>query len=68
MARQLFLSLDSERPATIEGARRQIAGWLQAKGLKLPELVLDNGSGLSRSERISAAGLAACCAPPGKAR
>ncbi len=59
MARQLFLSLDSERPATAEGARRRIAGWLQAKGLKLPELVLDNGSGLSRSERISAADLAA---------
>jgi D-alanyl-D-alanine carboxypeptidase/D-alanyl-D-alanine-endopeptidase (penicillin-binding protein 4) len=58
MARQLFLSLDSERPATAAGARRQIAGWLQAKGLKLPELVLDNGSGLSRSERISADGLA----------
>ena len=58
MARQLFLSLDSERPATADGARRQIAGWLQAKGLKLPELVLENGSGLSRSERISAEGLA----------
>ncbi len=58
MARQLFLSIDSERPATAAGARRQIAGWLQAKGLKLPELVLDNGSGLSRSERISADGLA----------
>ena len=58
MARQLFLSLDSARPATADGARRQISGWLQAKGLKLPELVLDNGSGLSRSERISAEGLA----------
>ncbi|WP_363319323.1 D-alanyl-D-alanine carboxypeptidase/D-alanyl-D-alanine-endopeptidase, partial [Accumulibacter sp.] len=58
MARQLFLSLDGERPATAEGARRQIAGWLQGKGLTLPELVLDNGSGLSRSERISAQGLA----------
>lgn len=58
MARQLFLSLDSGRPATADGARRQISGWLQAKGLKLPELVLDNGSGLSRSERISAEGLA----------
>ena len=58
MARQVFLSLDGQRPATADGARRQIAAWLQGKGLKLPELVLDNGSGLSRSERISAEGLA----------
>jgi len=58
MARQLFLSLDGERPATAEGARRQVGSWLQAKGLKMPELVLDNGSGLSRSERISADSLA----------
>lgn len=58
MARQVFLALDGQRPATGDGARRQIAAWLQGKGLKLPELVLDNGSGLSRSERISAEGLA----------
>jgi D-alanyl-D-alanine carboxypeptidase/D-alanyl-D-alanine-endopeptidase (penicillin-binding protein 4) len=58
MARQLFLSLDRERPATADGARREVARWLQAKGLQLPELVLDNGSGLSRSERISADSLA----------
>ena len=57
MARQLFLSLSTERPATPETARRRIQSWLEEKGLKLPELVLDNGSGLSRSERISAAGL-----------
>ncbi|WP_300319726.1 D-alanyl-D-alanine carboxypeptidase/D-alanyl-D-alanine-endopeptidase [Accumulibacter sp.] len=58
MARQLFLSLDSERPATTDGARRQIAGWLHASGLPLPELFIDNGSGLSREARISAGGLA----------
>ncbi|MEF8708329.1 MAG: D-alanyl-D-alanine carboxypeptidase/D-alanyl-D-alanine-endopeptidase [Candidatus Accumulibacter propinquus] len=58
MARQLFLTLDSERPATAAGARRQIGAWLQTKGLKLAALVLDNGSGLSRSERISAEDLA----------
>jgi D-alanyl-D-alanine carboxypeptidase/D-alanyl-D-alanine-endopeptidase (penicillin-binding protein 4) len=58
MARQLFLTLDSERPATPEGARRRIEAWLADKDLKLPELVLDNGSGLSRNERISADGLA----------
>ena len=58
MARQLFLTLDNERPATTEGARRRVARWLQAKALNIPELVLENGSGLSRSERISADGLA----------
>ena len=57
MARQLFLTLDAARPATQEGAERRIRGWLAAKGLPMPELALDNGSGLSRSERVSADGL-----------
>ena len=57
MARQIFLSLDAERPATPDGARRRVRAWASSKGLALPELVLDNGSGLSRSERISADGL-----------
>ena len=57
MARQVFLSLDAARPATAEGARRRVQGWLAAKGVSMPELALDNGSGLSRSERISAEGL-----------
>ena len=58
MARQVFLTLASERPATAEGARRRLASWLADKQLQLPELVLENGSGLSRSERISADSLA----------
>lgn len=58
MARQLFLTLDAARPATPEGARRTIHTWLADKGLAMPELVLDNGSGLSRTERISAESLA----------
>lgn len=57
MARQVFLSLDPARPATSEGARRRLGVWLAEKGVALPELVLDNGSGLSRKERISADGL-----------
>ena len=57
MARQVFLTLAAERPATPEGARRRIKAWLTDKELKLPDLVLDNGSGLSRSERITADGL-----------
>ena len=57
MARQLFLTLAAERPATAEGARRRLKEWLDDQRLKLPALVIDNGSGLSRSERISADGL-----------
>ncbi len=61
MARQLLLHLASERarpPATPEGARRVLGDWLAAQSIALPGLVVDNGSGLSRNERISAAGLA----------
>ncbi len=35
-----------------------LAAWSAASGLSMPELVIKNGSGLSREERISAAGLA----------
>ena len=34
------------------------AAWLAKHNLRMPELVLDNGSGLSRRERISAESLA----------
>ena len=57
MARQVFLTLDPARPATYDGARRRVERWLAGKNLRLSELVLDNGSGLSRKERISAEGL-----------
>ena len=58
MARQVFLTLDPARPATPAGAQRAVRAWLSGKGLGLPELVLDNGSGLSRKERVSAESLA----------
>ena len=58
MARQVFLTLDAARPATPQGAQRSIRAWLADKNLSMPELVLDNGSGLSRKERISADSLA----------
>ena len=58
MARQIFLSLDATRPASSAGAQQRVQDWLAEKGLRLPELVLDNGSGLSRHERISAESLA----------
>jgi serine-type D-Ala-D-Ala carboxypeptidase/endopeptidase (penicillin-binding protein 4) len=58
MARQLFLTLGNETaPATAERARQRIADWLAGRGLRFAELELENGSGLSRRERISAGSL-----------
>jgi D-alanyl-D-alanine carboxypeptidase/D-alanyl-D-alanine-endopeptidase (penicillin-binding protein 4) len=60
MARQLYLTLGAEgagEPATHEKADRVIREWLAGKGLSFPEMVLENGSGLSRVERISAQNL-----------
>ncbi|MBZ0105966.1 MAG: D-alanyl-D-alanine carboxypeptidase/D-alanyl-D-alanine-endopeptidase [Sulfuricella denitrificans] len=56
MARQLFLTLGAEQsgpPATPHKGAEAIENWLAAKGMNFPELVLENGSGLSRLERIS---------------
>lgn len=57
MAQHVFLTLARESgsvPADLSSARAQVAKWWQQRlgGQDLP--VLDNGSGLSRSERISA--------------
>jgi D-alanyl-D-alanine carboxypeptidase/D-alanyl-D-alanine-endopeptidase (penicillin-binding protein 4) len=58
MARQVFLTLGNDSaPATAERARQRVSDWLAGRGLHFNELVLDNGSGLSRSERISAGSL-----------
>lgn len=60
MARQLFLTLGTEsdhRPATAADADAAVRAWLSRKDLRFPELVLVNGSGLSRHERISAESL-----------
>jgi serine-type D-Ala-D-Ala carboxypeptidase/endopeptidase (penicillin-binding protein 4) len=60
MARQLFLTLAGElggAPARPENAVKPIRDWLQKKGIAARELVMENGSGLSRNERISAATL-----------
>jgi D-alanyl-D-alanine carboxypeptidase/D-alanyl-D-alanine-endopeptidase (penicillin-binding protein 4) len=54
-ARQLFLALDDNPTVkTEESARKRVAAWLAGRRLHFPELVLENGSGLSRIERISA--------------
>jgi len=60
MARHLLLTMAAEKygaPATMENGRRAINDWLAEKKIVDPGLVLDNGSGLSRDERISAQGL-----------
>jgi len=60
MARQLFLTLGAAgvgAPGSTEKTSRAIRQWLAGKGLSFPELVLENGSGLSRIERISAKNL-----------
>ena len=62
MARQLFLTLGAESvgpPAQTENAARAVRQWLALKNIAAAELVLENGSGLSRAERISAANLGA---------
>ena len=65
MAQQLFLTLALARPgvgvasvATPEAAREAMKRWLTERLGELPsELVVDNGSGLSRETRLSAAWL-----------
>jgi D-alanyl-D-alanine carboxypeptidase/D-alanyl-D-alanine-endopeptidase (penicillin-binding protein 4) len=60
MARQLYLTLAAElagSPAVGDNAARAIREWLASKKIPAPELVLENGSGLSRVERISASNL-----------
>jgi D-alanyl-D-alanine carboxypeptidase/D-alanyl-D-alanine-endopeptidase (penicillin-binding protein 4) len=60
MARQLFLTLSLEMlrmPASAERSARAVKTWLLEKKLGGDELVMENGSGLSRIERISSATL-----------
>ncbi|HEX5338789.1 MAG TPA: D-alanyl-D-alanine carboxypeptidase/D-alanyl-D-alanine-endopeptidase [Gallionella sp.] len=60
MARQLFLTLGAQdgQPASIARSTSAMQQWLDKRQLKFPELVLENGAGLSRTERISAQHLA----------
>ncbi|HEX8963343.1 MAG TPA: D-alanyl-D-alanine carboxypeptidase/D-alanyl-D-alanine-endopeptidase [Rhodocyclaceae bacterium] len=57
MARQLFLTLGlagGRQPVRPADAAAAVRDWLAAHGLAFPDLVLENGSGLSRQERVSA--------------
>jgi D-alanyl-D-alanine carboxypeptidase/D-alanyl-D-alanine-endopeptidase (penicillin-binding protein 4) len=62
MARSVYLTLAAERypdrPATTMASREAILEFLASHDIKIPDLVIENGSGLSRNERITAAGLA----------
>lgn len=62
MARQVFLTLATaahEPPAQLHQAREVLRHWLNLKGIAAPELAIENGAGLSRTDRASAATLAA---------
>jgi D-alanyl-D-alanine carboxypeptidase/D-alanyl-D-alanine-endopeptidase (penicillin-binding protein 4) len=53
-ARNLMLSLSPgfpNRPATLAGARRVVDAWLREQGLDDGDVQVENGSGLSHSER-----------------
>src|SRR5207344_1914583 len=61
MARHLFLALSAERQGQGRAgdSAEIVRAWLRERGIVSPELVVENGSGLSRNERVSAATLAA---------
>ena len=59
MAQQLFLSLGARYRTDADSndamaAQRVVRQWLAKKGITAPHLVMENGSGLSRAERVSA--------------
>ena len=56
MARQLLLSIGaaSGAGATPERGTRAVQQFFTSRGLPMPQLVIENGSGLSRIERVSA--------------
>jgi D-alanyl-D-alanine carboxypeptidase/D-alanyl-D-alanine-endopeptidase (penicillin-binding protein 4) len=61
MARHLFLTLGVERfgaPATVDNGRRAVQQWLNDRSIVIPNFAIDNGSGLSRNEQITARGMA----------
>jgi D-alanyl-D-alanine carboxypeptidase/D-alanyl-D-alanine-endopeptidase (penicillin-binding protein 4) len=60
MAQQLFLtlSLQQKGSGTLDGSRELLRTWWRDRFGEVDMPVLDNGSGLSRSERVTAQGLA----------
>jgi D-alanyl-D-alanine carboxypeptidase/D-alanyl-D-alanine-endopeptidase (penicillin-binding protein 4) len=61
MARQVLYTLAAEvlgPPGTEKGGREVIGKWLSDNGLEPAELAIENGAGLSRASRITAADMA----------
>jgi D-alanyl-D-alanine carboxypeptidase/D-alanyl-D-alanine-endopeptidase (penicillin-binding protein 4) len=46
--------MDSNEPSTLTKSNNIIRQWLKSKKLNFPEFIIENGSGLSRDERIGA--------------
>lgn len=62
MARHIYLALSAERASVAGEAKaseRVVREWLKSRAIDAAELSIENGSGLSRSDRITAATLAA---------
>lgn len=60
MARQLLLTIAGQAepmPGNVERGAHAIRNWLSGKGISADELVIENGAGLSRNERIAPATL-----------
>lgn len=61
MARQMLLTLAAEEfgpPGNLEKGRKAVNQWLDEHGMDFHGLVFDNGAGLSRDARITAAQMA----------
>ena len=57
MARQLLLAMGAKQfgaPGTTQKGAAAVGQWLESRGLRFGNLRIENGSGLSRVERISA--------------
>jgi len=57
MARNVYLTLSAEilkPPGRYDRSAVALRSWLAARHLDMPDLVLENGSGLSRNDRITA--------------
>lgn len=62
MARQVFLTLSAEKnggPGEAKASEKVVREWMNAKGIDTTGIVLDNGSGLSRNERLTAGSVTA---------
>lgn len=56
MARQLLLTIGAQvaqAPGSTVSGARAIRNWLSGKGIGADELVIENGAGLSRNERVA---------------